>query len=296
VTGATGFIGSNLTKELVKREKVKCLARETSNKDKVDELRYHGADIVYGDIRDKQSLERAVEGVDSVVHLVGIMLGTRKEKATYEQIHVEGTRNLVDICKEKGVRKFIYVSALGAGSNAVTPFLRTKYEAEEITKSVPYVIFRPSFVHGKGDYLVSQITNNIERYHVTFVPIPNAKSQPIYVEDLNKCLIKSLYDDRTTNKTYEIGGPDQLTFDEFVDSIINVSGVRARKIHVGRRMANLTGIWPISKAYEKFFSSLPPTLEQLTMLQTDNTCDVEAVKKDFEIDLTPFKEALKSYL
>jgi len=280
VAGATGFIGGNLVKLL--GEGARCLVRVSSNRAKIEKLKNYGAEILYGDVRNKQSLKEAVKGVEKVIDLVGVMLGTRKEKVTYLEIQVEGTRNLVETSKNENIKKFIYLSALGASPTAPTPFWKTKYDAEEILRNsgIPYTIFRPSFVHGQGDYLVSkQYAKWLKFFHLAPVPRPNAKSQPVYVDDLNKCLIKSLDDERTTNKTYEIGGPDRLTLEEFVNSIKEVLGVRAFQIPIPSSLARLA-----------------ITSEQLTMLQIDNTCDIEEVKKDFSIRLTPFKEALKKYL
>ena len=296
VTGATGFIGKHLASKLAEAN-VRCLARGSSSKEKVRELQSYG-EVVYGDVRDRESLQKAVNGVDAVIHLVGIMAGMTKEKVTYEQIHVQGMRNLVNACSEEGVGRFVYVSALGASPNAVTEYWRSKYEAEEIVRnsSMNYTIFRPSFVHGEGDMLVSMYVRWMKQYHMAFVPKPNARSQPLHVDDLVHCLIKSLYDEKTKNKTYEIGGPDRLTLDEFVDNIKDVLNVRALKIHAPSFMVKLTRFGPMSKAYQKVFLSPPTTSEQLLMLQMDNTCDIEQIERDFGIVLKPFKEALKAYV
>ena len=297
VTGATGFIGRNLTKKLAEKHMVRCLVRETSDKSRVYELKNH-AHIYYGDVRDKESLRRAAAGIDSVIHLVGVMAGTTGEKVSYEQVHVGGTKNLVDACKEADIKKFIYVSALGASPDAATPFWRTKYEAEQIVvnSSLVYTIFRPSFVHGVGDYLVNQMyVRWIKNLHVAPVLRPSGKSQPVWVDDLIECLVKSLGSEKIKG-VYEIGGPDQLTLDEFVNSIRDVLNIRSVKLPLPSFLVRFTRIWPLSKVYPKVFSSYPITAEQVTMLQSDNICDVEKVKRDFSIDLMPFKEALRTYL
>ena len=130
MTGATGFVGTNLVKELVREGfEVRCIVRRAS---KIGFLEDLGVDLIYGDVTDKESLLKAVDGAEKCISLVGILF--EKRDVTFKSIHVEGVKNLVQSCEEKEVRDFIHISALGTRRDAVSVYHRTKWEAEEFIK------------------------------------------------------------------------------------------------------------------------------------------------------------------
>ena len=289
VTGGTGFVGSHLMKRLAsERIQTRCLARKTSAIEKLKEL---GIEVAYGDVLDKESLKKAVEDVETVIHLVGIIV--EKKGATFEIIHTQGTKNLVDVSKAAGVQRFIYISALGARENARSRYHKTKWEAERavINNGMEYVIFRPSIMIGEGGEFITMLSK-IVRW-APIIPIIDGESrvQPIYVENTVDCIIKSLTDPKTTNRIFEIAGPDQITYKQLFLTLMEVLDVDNPTFQIPT-----TFMWPAARILEGIMEKPPITTQQLIMLQEDNICDIREMQEVFNLKLVPFKEALKSFL
>ncbi|NHV05708.1 MAG: NAD-dependent epimerase/dehydratase family protein, partial [Thaumarchaeota archaeon] len=218
VTGATGFIGTRLVQSLVKNGyKVKCFARRSSN---ITFLEKNNVEVVYGDLIDKKSIETALDNVDSVVHLAAILDSTNKK--IYD-VNVIGAKNLVEACKNKGIRKIIVLSSIVVTrDNLETPYQKTKSIAEKLflTSELNCLIIRPTWVYGEGSKSFEKLVSSIKR--LPFVPIIGSgdyKVQPVYVDDVVRLIILLLTSDKTKNKIYQIGGSTILTFNEMVNII-----------------------------------------------------------------------------
>jgi len=289
VTGGTGFVGSHLVKRLISENiRTRCLVRKASN---IGGLKEHGIEVAFGDVLDKASLEKAVEGVETVVHLVGIIV--EKKGATFEIIHTRGTRNLAEACKAAGFRRFIYISALGSRENARSRYHKTKWEAEQLVKSsgMEYVIFRPSIMIGEGGEFIEMLSRIVRRAPVIPIIDGESKVQPIYVENTVDCIIKSLGDPRTTNRIFEIAGPEQITYKELFLTLMDVLGIDNPTFEIP-----ITFMWPVACALEGMMDNPPITTQQLIMLQEDNICDITEMQEVFNLELMPLKEALKTFL
>ena len=150
ITGATGFIGSHLAKDLAEKgESIKCLVRRSSPKAAVQFLSGLGAELITGDLTDEKSLGAAVKGVDTVFHLGGGGRMDTPEEVCY-QINVAGTRNMLEACLQQGgVEKFLHVSTCGVMGDIKNPpadethpyqpgnlaYARSKTEAEKVALS-----------------------------------------------------------------------------------------------------------------------------------------------------------------
>lgn len=151
VTGATGFIGSYLTRELIERNySVRCLVRKTSNVSRLPEK----VELWYGDLIEPKMLEHLAMGIDIVIHLAAIgdiNAVSEKHYREYRKVNVEGTRNLLEECKKykNEIKKFIHFSSLAAVEYRSLPYGRSKYESELVVKKsgIPYVILRPPMVY-----------------------------------------------------------------------------------------------------------------------------------------------------
>lgn len=289
VTGGTGFVGSHLMKRLAsERIQTRCLARKTSTIEKLKEL---GIEIAYGDIFDKESLKKAVEDVETVIHLVGIIV--EKKGATFEMTHTQGTKNLEEVSKAAGVQRFIYISALGARENARSRYHKTKWEAEQavINSKMNYVIFRPSIMIGEGGEFITMLSKIVRWAPIIPIIDGESKVQPIYVENTVDCIIKSLTDPKTTNRIFEIAGPDQITYKELFLNLMEVLDVHNPTLQIP-----ITFMWPAARILEGVMEKPPITTQQLIMLQEDNICDISEMQEVFNLKLVPFKEALKTFL
>ena len=289
VTGGTGFVGSHLMKRLAsERIQTRCLVRKTSD---IEEFKELGIEVAYGDILDKESLKKAVEEVETVIHLVGIIV--EKKGATFEITHTQGTKNLVEVSKAAGVQRFIYISALGARENARSRYHKTKWEAESavINSEMEYVIFRPSIMIGEGGEFIAMLSKIVRWAPIIPIIDGESKVQPIYVENTVDCIIKSLTDPKTTNRIFEIAGPDQITYKQLFLILMEVLDVDNPTFQIP-----ITFMWPAARILEGVMEKPPITTQQLIMLQEDNICDIREMQEVFNLKLVPFKDALKTFL
>ncbi|HDO25528.1 MAG TPA: NAD-dependent epimerase/dehydratase family protein, partial [Nitrospirae bacterium] len=189
IAGATGFVGRHLLEQLKEKPvRIRCLVR---NEDKADRLRALGFEAVKGDITDPSSLKNALAGINTLVHLAGII--EEKRELSFKDVHVTGTKNLIKKSIKHGVRRIIFQSALGSDINSPFNYLKTKAEAEQIiiSSGIPYTIFRPSLIVGKGDGFTERVKQIISAGPA--VPVPGngtARFQPLYINDWVKCFMK----------------------------------------------------------------------------------------------------------
>jgi NADH dehydrogenase len=208
VAGGTGFIGTHLCPELAKRgHDVTALSRSPDDTDLPAGVETAAADISSDDLED------IVAGHDAVVNLVALSPLFQPRGRSHQDVHVEGTRNLVAASEAAGVERIVQMSALGADPDGTTAYIRAKGEAEDIVRAsgLEWVIFRPSVVFGEGGEFVS-FTKKLTPPGIA--PLPGGgktKFQPIWVGDLVPLLADAVADDAHVGETYEIGGPEQLT-------------------------------------------------------------------------------------
>ncbi|MEK6690134.1 MAG: complex I NDUFA9 subunit family protein [Nitrospirota bacterium] len=289
ITGGTGFVGRHLVRKLIEEgNKVRCLIRKTS---KTDVFKGFEVNFSYGDITDHKLLREASKGIETVIHLVGII--QESGKATFKSIHVEGTENLLKASKENGVKLLLYQSALGADENSTLGYKRTKAEAENLVKNsgIPYIIFRPSLIFGSGDQFTLRLSSILKKSPV--IPVigtGEARFQPIYIEDWVLCAIKALKDKDMQNRVFEIGGPEHLTYIEIIDILAEVLGVQRYKIYFPLHVMK-----PLIKFIENIISKPPVTTEQLLLLQQDNITEIKNVEKYFGFKPVTLREGVQKY-
>ncbi len=290
VVGGTGFVGRNLIRRL--RQKglmVRAAVRDLARAQQLADL---GVEVVPGDISDKASLEHAAAGVERIVHLVGII--QESPGATFNAVHVEGTRNLAEAAKKAGVRHFFYQSALGTRPGAKSEYHRTKWQAEEIVRAsgIPYTILRPSLIYGPGDQFTLRLAEIIRQSPVLpIIGSGKSKVQPISLDDVVSCIVKAVTSEAFLNETYEIGGPEQLTYEEVTREIAEAMGVRRPAIHVPMLFMRSA-----ARVLENVLSRPPVTMDQLIMLQEDNVCSMRDVRGAFGIEPTAFREGLEKFI
>jgi uncharacterized protein YbjT (DUF2867 family) len=289
VSGATGFVGSHLVPRLVDAGyQVRCLARAGSD---IARLQVPGIELARGDVTDPASLPSAAAGVDTAIHLVGIIRESRGR--TFEDMHTRATQALVSACSEQAVRRFIYISAVGADENASSRYHLTKWEAEQAVRrsGMQYLILRPSILCGPGDGFVSMLVDMLKGGRIfPVIGSGEYRLQPVWVQDLHTCIVKALAGAQVWNRTYEIGGPEALAFNDLVEQLMQVSGIRRRVVHIP--------LWLMSPAVAALqrFPSFPVTADQLTMMRQGNVCDIGPMRRDFRIDPTPFRRVIETYV
>ena len=290
ITGASGFVGGHLVDDLVaKGHRVGCLARSEKAK---KSLSAQGAEVISGDVTRPETLNGILNPDDFVVHLVGII--AEKGNATFEAVHHKGTANLVAEAKRAGVRHFFYQSALGADKSSWSAYLRTKAEAEEIVRQsgLRHTIFRPSLIIGPWDGFTRKLMDMLKYSPV--VPIPGegkAKFQPVYIKDWLTCVGKVMEDPASYGSTYDIGGPEHLSYMEIVEKLSKAMGHNRPAFKIPMGLMRFS-----ASVFEKILSAPPVTSDQLRLLEQDNICDPKSIEKNFGFVPTKYEEALKEFI
>jgi NADH dehydrogenase len=289
VTGGTGFIGPHIVHALRASDTpVRALVRDPA---RAGRLTAWGVDLAPGDVADSASLRGACEGVDAVVHLVAIIKG---RPADFERVMSHGTRNVVAAAQDAGVRRFVLASALGLDerSKDAVPYFAAKWEMEKAVKEsgLEHVIFRPSFVFGRDGGVLPTFVRLARLAPVTPIIGPGTQRiQPIWVEDLAAYYARAITEPAAANRTFDLGGPEAVTWNEFWERLKRVLGKRRPSLHVPfgamRLQATLTERMP----------GAPLTRDQLTMLQLgDNVVtDTNAAVETFRLPLVPLDEQLR---
>lgn len=293
ITGATGFVGRHIASRLVEDgHELRCLVRSTES-EAAWFLKGIGAEVIEGDIHVSHSLASGAAGCDAVIHLVGIIF-EGPGAATFEQVHVEGTRNMILAADAAGIRRFIHMSALGTRSGAAAAYHRTKWDAEEIvrTSGLDYTIFRPSIIYGPGGDFIDMLMKQIRLMPVVPV-IGNGRyrMQPIAVDDVAACFSASLKTATAVNKIYEIGGPEALSYNEMIDILFRVMGKRRVKAHVPVALVR-----PVAWFSKKVMPKPLLTGDQLEMLLADNVCDITAMRNELDVEPVSFAEGLREVM
>lgn len=268
ITGGTGFVGTEIQKAL-KGHPLKVLVRKGDVGQRNPEATY-----VTGDVTEAASLAGAMDGCKTVIHLVAIIEETGG--ATFDKVIRQGTENAVAEAKRAGVEHFIHMSALGVRNDPQYPYFYAKFQAEEAVKQsgIPYTIFRPSIIFGPKDGFINQLADLVRSAPV--VPIAGTGRslfQPVSVGEVAKSFAWAVDHSESYGKTYDLGGPDILTYDQIIDIIQKQIGTSKKKAHIPAGLVG--GVVAISSPLPKKLRP-PVTKDQLKMLDIDNCTDTSA--------------------
>jgi NADH dehydrogenase len=287
VTGASGFVGRHIVRALLAAGKdVRSLVRDPG---KAADL---GGEEIQGDMADPVSLRRAVEGVDAVIHLVAIRQG---KEETFQRVMVQGSRDLLDAAKEAGVRRFVAMSALGTSetNKDLVPYYGAKWEIEQLVKSsgLDHVIFRPSFIFARDGGIIPTFRRLVKLAPVTpIIGSGEQRIQPIWADDLAAYFVQGLDLDAAANRTFELGGPDAVTWNEFWARFRLALGVRRRpSVHVPVGLMKVNAL-----VTERLPGDIPLTRDLLKMLEhVDNVVTNDEAVQTFQLSLVPLDEQLR---
>ena len=283
VTGATGFLGRRVVPELLARHhEVRCLVHTPGSERLLDQ---GGIDIHYGSITDRESLNHAMHGVQSVVNLVGIIRPRRG--VSFDQMHRSGTANVVEAAKEAGAREIVQVSAMGATTDPKYPYLSTKRLGELAVagSGLEYVILRPSVIFGRGDEFLTPLAGLVRLGPV--VPVigdGRNRMQPVAVEDVAACVASSVGNSLIRSKTINVGGPQRLSYDDLLEEVALAMGKRIRRVHVPALFA-----LPVVAMMQSLLPRPPITTGQLKMLSIRSVAGNKDVEQAFGFTPRPLR-------
>ena len=225
ITGANGFVAKNLRNFLSKNHiKVIAIARKTFQK-------HHTETVVYSKTLLEKGLQNKLRNCDALVHLIGI--GKQSSKYNFED-NIDLTKNMIKTCKKSGIKKIVYISGLGVTKNSRSDYFISKYKAEQeiINSGLDYTIFRPSYIVGKKDYLSKFILKQIKKGIVIIPGSGKYHLQPIFVEDVAKIIVESIYEKKFSNKILDLVGPEIIKFEDFVRYFIKNKKTKIQKINL----------------------------------------------------------------
>jgi NADH dehydrogenase len=290
LTGGTGFVGTRVAHALRRRGMtVRALVRDRR---RASSLETWGCELVVGDVTDTESVRAATNGVSRVIHLVSIIHGSSAE---FETVMVDGTRFLMNAASENGCDRFVLMSALGTTqqSSRIVPYYRSKLEMERLVveSDVAEVVLRPGFIFGRGGALVT-FARQIRLSPVT--PVAGSgerKLQPIWVDDVASFAARSVDGADPPTGTFELGGPDVISWNELYAAIAAVLGKRRAQVHVP------IGLLRLAATVLERLPNPPVTRDQLTMLKlADNVCDPTEANTAFDVTPIGLTEMLERSL
>jgi NADH dehydrogenase len=291
VTGGTGFIGPHVVRALRDRDQlVRALVRNPSGK-AATTLGAWGAELVQGDMTDRKSLRGAVEGSEVVVHLVAIRQGSGEQ---FRRVMEEGTSELVAAAKEAGVKRFVLMSALGTSEETkdLVPYYHAKWQEEQAVSGsgLEHVIFRPSFVFAKDGGILPTFRRLAKVAPVT--PITGSgkqRIQPIWIDDVAAYFAQGVDKPEAANGTFELGGPDAVSWNEFWARLKRTLGQRRPSVHVPMALMRANAL-----VTERLPGNIPLTRDLLKMLEHgDNVVSNDDAVRTFRLPLVPLDEQLR---
>jgi NADH dehydrogenase len=288
VCGGTGFVGGHLRQALRERgHTVRLLVHR--RKEGVEQ----GVEQAEGDVTRPETLAAAVAGCDATINLVGIIREFPDRGVTFEKLHVEGTRNVVAAARSAGIRRHLQMSAVGTRPAATSHYHRSKYRGEEEVRAsgLDWTIFRPSLIFGPKDDFINKLAGFIRT--LPAVPVIGDGEypiQPVSGADVARCFAMSLDMPETVGRTFELCGPDRLTYNELLDCIGRALG-KNRVVKVGNPLSIMKLVVPLFQGISFF----PITMDQIQMLVEGNVCD-GTWRDTFRFEPERFAEGIAAYL
>ncbi|HEX5370556.1 MAG TPA: NAD(P)H-binding protein [Dehalococcoidia bacterium] len=295
VTGGTGFVGSAIVRELLKRgETVAVMGRDAAKTQRV----FAGAvEARVADVRDAVSLQAAMSGATVVINAVQFPtspIEVPERGWTFEEVDYKGTVNQVNAAKAAGVQRFVDVSAVGADVSAEKHWFRFKGLAEQHLQQsgVEYVILRPTWVFGPNDHALNRLLG-FTRF-LPFLPLfgdGKQAMQPVFVDDVGAVAAAAVSNADAANQIVEIGGPEVMSMNDVLKTGLDVLGRKRFILHqpvfVGRLIGSVAQRLPITPPLT------PDAVDFICLPAVANNANLQRL---FAPKLTTLREGLQTYL
>lgn len=268
ILGGAGFVGSALVNKLNDAGyQVKVLSRRREAAKHL--IMLPNVQVAQCDVMDNHLLKQALQGSDAVINLIGIL--HENGNSTFEAVHNQLPRRVATMCEELSITRLLQMSALQANSHAPSQYLKSKARGEaainEFSKKLDITIFRPSVIFGRGDSFINLFANLVKFLPVIFLAKPDAKFQPIWVEDVAQAFVNALENTATYCKSYDLGGPKIYSLRELVEKVMAILGKQ-------RPIIGLNNALSMAQA---FALELMPiklmTRDNIRSMQVDSVCE-----------------------
>ncbi|MCS6773190.1 MAG: NAD(P)H-binding protein [Anaerolineae bacterium] len=279
ITGASGYVAGHTLKALQNASlisEVTALVRTERGAEKVRAL---GARPAIGDVTDVESVRRAMQGAEKVIHLAAV--NRDRGPVTMERVNAQGTINVVNAARELGVKHVITVVGLGADASRPFPLASTQGRGVDylMASGVPYTVLEASVIFGPGDEFINTLAGLARIPPFMVVPGDGkARFQPIAVQDVANCVVQSLRREDVVNKRLQICGSEVITLEGIIDAILDELKVKRIKVYMPVPLLKVA-----VKIMEAVFPKPPVTSSLLAQLGVDNVATDNATEKIFGI-------------
>lgn len=291
VFGGTGFVGRSLATRLLEAGcQVRIPTRHFYRHKDLTVL--PNVTLYPGDVHDPGFVRDVLRGCDAAINLVGVLNESRR--VSFAAAHIALPEKIVTACHELGIPRLLHMSALNATPQAPSRYLRTKAAGEEIVRAsdVAYTLFRPSVVFGRHDGFLNRFARLLRLAPGVFpLACPNARFQPVYVEDVTRAFVHALGAHRTHGQAYALCGPRIYTLQEIVEYL-------ARLLHRKQRIVRLNDtLSRLQATLAEFLPGKPFSRDNYASLKLDSVCDgPNALTEVFGIRPTPLEDIAPSYV
>jgi NADH dehydrogenase len=286
ISDTTGFIGRAVVRRLAEEQaEVRCLLRPSRHRQQLPPGIPFST--VSASMSDLPALRTTMQDVTAIFHLMGE--DDPDQRSVHN--HVQHTANLIEAARETGVRRFIYLSRLGADRTSAYPLFCARGEAEIAVREseLDYTILQAAITYGPGDVFTNVLVMLAKM--IPFVmPIPEAgtsRFQPMWVEDLVTCLVATLDRDDLIGQTIPLGGPEHFTLEQLVAQILGAAGMQRRIAHVRT---------PLVRTVIDLFNILlprsPMPYRWLDVLALGSATDLGAIPLHFSFEPRRFDQCL----
>ncbi|SEK33818.1 complex I NDUFA9 subunit family protein [Nitrosovibrio tenuis] len=263
IFGGSGFVGGHLANLLTAQDINLCIP--TRQRERAKELLVlPTADVMQANVYDDAELDRVLSGVDAVINLVGTI------KGDFNAAHVELPRKIVAACQRNGIARLLHMSALNAGPGQPSAYLRSKGEGERIVMSsgLDATVFKPSVIFGPGDSSLSLFAR-LGRLPVLPLASPEAKFQPVFVEDVVQAFAGSLDAPHTIGHSYNLCGPKCYSLRQLFEYAAHVAGHKPVIIGLNEPLSYLQAL------VLEFLPGKLMTRDNYYSMKVDNICDCD---------------------
>ncbi len=290
VLGGSGFVGSSLVQQLsVAGYAVKVLTRRREASKHL--ILLPKVEVVECNVFDDIALTAQIKGADAVINLIGILHESRK--LSFDTVHARLPERIGKICVQLGVKRLLQMSALKAHVTAPSNYLRSRANGEsavmKFSKQLNVTVFRPSVIFGRGDHFLNLFAGISKLLPVVFLAKPEAKFQPVFVEDVAHAFVASLNNIDTYHKSYDLCGPKVYSLRELVQFVIDTLGVKCQVVGLNDTFSYL----------QAFVMELLPiklmTRDNIRSMQIDSVSN-QPFPAIFVMKPTPLEAVVPQYL
>lgn len=293
VTGGSGFVARHLIPSLqAQGHQLWALSRSAQVSNDYNSEAMRGITFLKGDVITGEGLHAAMQGMDAVIHLVGII--REKGTSTFEAVHVEGTRQVLAAARANAISRYIHMSALGACPKAKSRYFLTKARAEALVRDsgLAWTIFRPSLIFGLGDEFFATVMKQL----VTTAPlIPQIGAgqflfRPIWVGDVALAFQQALSMSASREQSYDLVGAKEYTFRQLLQLVSHTMGLNKAIIPLPLAVMNI--VVPLMS----ILPHSPISIDQYRMLLAGNTASPEKMRATFTLPWRSLEQELPAIL